>query len=85
MYAKSIFKTIYMTPSKTLLVLSLVGLPMLIGCRQSKKVDEQQNLTQFVDPLIGSGEHGHVFVGANVPFGFVQLGPTQHSQAQTYL
>ncbi len=69
-----------MTPSKTLLVLSLVGLPMLIGCRQSKKVDEQQNLTQFVDPLIGSGEHGHVFVGANVPFGFVQLGPTQHSQ-----
>ena len=31
----------------------------------------------FVDPLIGSGGHGHVFVGANVPFGFVQLGPSQ--------
>ena len=26
------------------------------------------NLTQFVDPFIGSGGHGHVFVGANVPF-----------------
>lgn len=33
-----------------------------------------------VDPLIGSGFHGHVFVGANVPFGFVQAGPTSVSQ-----
>ena len=35
------------------------------------------NLTKFVNPYIGSGGHGHVFVGANVPFGMVQLGPTQ--------
>lgn len=35
-----------------------------------------QSLTQFVDPLIGSGGHGHVFVGANVPYGLVQAGPT---------
>ena len=28
-----------------------------------------------VDPFIGSGGHGHVFVGASVPFGAVQLGP----------
>lgn len=34
-----------------------------------------QKLTRFVDPLIGSGGHGHVFVGASVPFGAVQLGP----------
>ena len=32
--------------------------------------------SQFVDPKIGTGGHGHVFVGANVPFGMVQLGPT---------
>jgi predicted alpha-1,2-mannosidase len=32
-------------------------------------------LTAFVDPYIGSGGHGHVFVGASVPFGAVQLGP----------
>ena len=32
-------------------------------------------LTQFVDPITGSAKHGHVFVGANVPFGAVQLGP----------
>lgn len=30
----------------------------------------------FVDTRIGSGGSGHVFVGANVPFGMVQLGPT---------
>jgi predicted alpha-1,2-mannosidase len=29
-----------------------------------------------VDPFIGSGGHGHVFVGANVPFGAVQVGPS---------
>ncbi|QES88406.1 GH92 family glycosyl hydrolase [Rhizosphaericola mali] len=33
--------------------------------------------TSFVDPRIGSDGHGHVFVGADVPFGAVQLGPTQ--------
>jgi predicted alpha-1,2-mannosidase len=36
---------------------------------------QAQQLTSYVDPLIGSGGHGHVFVGANVPFGAVQLGP----------
>ena len=29
----------------------------------------------FVDPYIGSGGHGHVFVGASVPFGAIQVGP----------
>ncbi|PRY11689.1 putative alpha-1,2-mannosidase [Pontibacter ummariensis] len=38
------------------------------------------NLTQFVDPYIGTGFHGHVFLGANVPFGAVQLGPTNISE-----
>ncbi|MBQ0069292.1 MAG: GH92 family glycosyl hydrolase [Bacteroidales bacterium] len=36
--------------------------------------------TQYVEPLIGSAGTGHVFVGANVPFGFVQLGPTSVPQ-----
>src|ERR1700712_823219 len=38
------------------------------------------NLTQYVDQFIGTGFHGHVFVGANVPFGAVQLGPTNLSK-----
>lgn len=36
-----------------------------------------QSFTQYVDPYIGTGGHGHVFLGANVPFGLVQAGPTQ--------
>ncbi|HVS95126.1 MAG TPA: GH92 family glycosyl hydrolase [Puia sp.] len=30
----------------------------------------------YVDPYIGTGGHGHVFLGASVPFGAVQAGPT---------
>ncbi|MGI4760864.1 MAG: GH92 family glycosyl hydrolase [Janthinobacterium lividum] len=37
-------------------------------------------LTQYVDPYIGTGFHGHVFLGANVPFGAVQLGPVNLSE-----
>lgn len=33
-----------------------------------------------VDPLIGSGGHGHVFVGACLPFGLVQAGPSNIAQ-----
>lgn len=36
-------------------------------------------LTPYVDPYIGTGGHGHVFLGANVPFGAVQLGPVNLS------
>lgn len=51
--------------------------PLLISCEQkTEQKEELRNLTQFVDPFIGTGDHGHVFLGANVPFGFVQLGPT---------
>ncbi|WP_418990930.1 GH92 family glycosyl hydrolase [Alistipes sp.] len=39
-----------------------------------------EDFAAYVDPLIGSGDHGHVFVGANVPFGMVQLGPTSIPQ-----
>ncbi|MDR3189039.1 MAG: GH92 family glycosyl hydrolase, partial [Prevotellaceae bacterium] len=41
----------------------------------------QQDLTRYVDPRIGTGGHGHVFMGANVPFGFVQLGPSNIPQS----
>ena len=41
---------------------------------------KSSKLTQFVNPRIGTGGHGHVFLGANVPFGYVQLGPTEPSR-----
>ena len=31
-----------------------------------------EDFASYVNPKIGTGGHGHVFVGANVPFGFVQ-------------
>jgi predicted alpha-1,2-mannosidase len=53
----------------------LACLGLLISCNP-----KPLNLTQYVDPLIGTGDHGHVFIGANVPFGTVQLGPVQFSE-----
>lgn len=50
---------------------------LLTACVQQP----QERLTQYVNPLIGSGGHGHVFVGASVPFGMVQAGPTSVTQA----
>ncbi len=45
---------------------------ILSGCTTNK---ESVEAVDYVDPLIGAGGHGHVFVGANVPFGAVQIGP----------
>lgn len=42
--------------------------------------DKPERLTRYVDPYIGTGFHGHVFLGANVPFGLVQLGPVNLSE-----
>ena len=46
---------------------------LLLSCSTAS----QKDFIQYVDPLIGSGGHGHVFVGASVPYGMVQLGPQQ--------
>ena len=40
-----------------------------------------RDYTRYVDQYIGTGGHGHVFMGANVPFGLVQLGPTSIPQS----
>lgn len=34
-----------------------------------------EDFTQYVDPMIGTGGHGHTYPGATVPFGAVQLSP----------
>jgi hypothetical protein len=38
-------------------------------------ISAQRHLTQYVDPFIGTGGHGHTFPGATLPFGMVQLSP----------
>ncbi len=35
----------------------------------------QEDLSSYVNPLIGTGAHGHTYPGATVPFGMVQLSP----------
>lgn len=57
---------------KFLKLMAAVAFAALVSCSP-----QQRDYTALVDPYIGSGGHGHVFVGANVPYGMVQLGPQQ--------
>ena len=65
---------------KSLLFVPVLSL-CLASCGSSQKGQEMEDLTQFVDPRIGIGGHGLVFYGANVPYGFIQLGPTSFPQS----
>ena len=58
-------------------ILFVAAAALLAAC--SPKAAE--DYAAYVNPKIGTGGHGHVFVGANVPFGFVQLGPTSIPQS----
>jgi len=63
-------------------VASLLALLLFLlsfnSCRSKSKNVETQDYTQYVNPLIGTGEMGHVFPGATAPFGMVQLSPQTH-------
>ncbi len=67
--------------TKKLSLLLFVSVILFSACEKNEeKTDTLANLTQHVDPYIGTGDHGHVFMGANVPFGLVQLGPSNIPQ-----
>ncbi|MBR1872335.1 MAG: GH92 family glycosyl hydrolase [Bacteroidales bacterium] len=55
---------------------------LLASCsaRQEEFYYPDEDLLEYVDVKTGSGGHGHVFVGASVPFGAIQLGPTSIPQ-----
>ena len=56
----------------------LLSVASLVVCFSATAVAATvQNLTQYVNQYVGTGGHGHTFMGANVPFGLVQLGPTE--------
>ncbi len=60
--------------------LHLLLLIILVGCQStsSTQLPEKKavvDYTQFVNPFIGTSKMGHVFPGATVPFGMVQLSP----------
>ena len=76
--------SIFFLISSTSLSIAQVTAPSLIGRaggesarRESARGESASSLTPYVSPRIGTGDHGHVFVGANVPFGMVNAGPTQ--------
>jgi predicted alpha-1,2-mannosidase len=53
-------------------------LSIFIACKEKQETPDRlqkENLTQFVDPFIGSGGHGHTFPGASQPFGMLQASP----------
>lgn len=54
----------------------LSALFLTAACASQNDTGEA-TLTDYVNPFIGTGGHGHVFLGANVPFGMVQLGPSE--------
>ncbi len=58
----------------------VLGFFILASCNQTQS-PQTKELSSYVDPFIGSGGHGHVFVGANVPFGAVQTGPNNEMEA----
>ncbi|TYP97396.1 putative alpha-1,2-mannosidase [Tenacibaculum adriaticum] len=50
---------------------------LILSCKK-KSVNTSLNkevLTDFVNPFIGTGGHGHTYPGATVPFGMLQVSP----------
>lgn len=63
---------------RTNYLLRLLSVALLAVCFSvTAATAATQNLTQYVNQYVGTGGHGHTFLGANVPFGLVQLGPTE--------
>jgi len=58
---------------RNVLTTALAVVMMLIS--GGSQAGEKNNPFGQVNSYIGSGGHGHVFVGASVPFGAVQIGP----------
>lgn len=50
---------------------------LMTGVSIATPVYANGGLTNHVNPYIGTKGNGHVFMGANVPFGMVQVGPTE--------
>lgn len=61
--------------NRTLLLWGILTL-LVVSCkRQAVVVDNQPDLTQYVNPFIGTAFTGHTFPGATYPLGMMQPGP----------
>ena len=61
-------------------LLIFLGLTLIFSCKKNKDKLVETDYVNYVNPLIGSGGHGHVFVGASVPHGMIQVGPNNLSK-----
>ncbi len=52
----------------------------LLAQQTAAAPDSSGSLVRLVDPLIGTGGHGHTYPGAAVPYGMVQLSPDSGKQ-----
>ena len=73
-----VLNKINMNKIKSIIKISFVFLTIIFLASVTNR--DAKNIINYVDPFIGSGGHGHVFVGANVPFGGVQVGPTNFNK-----
>ena len=60
---------------KSVLLVSIILLNFSCSENEAKKVPQEVDLLQYVDPFIGTGFHGHTFPGPVMPHGMVQLSP----------
>ena len=63
----------------------LLVILLLAGCQpesatNTQETDQSSNFTRYVNPMIGTGAHGHTFPGAATPFGMVQLSPDTYNE-----
>ncbi|MFH1755444.1 MAG: GH92 family glycosyl hydrolase [Candidatus Latescibacterota bacterium] len=65
----------HILPPALLLVIGFA--PSAAGTRQESA---SLNLTQYVNPFVGTKNMGHTFPGATTPFGMVQLSPETNDQ-----
>jgi predicted alpha-1,2-mannosidase len=65
---------------KKFLTLFVLSTLLCISCNFEGNIKTAKDYENLVNPLIGSGGHGHVFVGASVPHGMVQIGPNNLSK-----
>lgn len=56
-------------------ILIFVVLLIVSSCVQNEKLNKPKEVTDYVDPFIGTGGHGHTYPGATSPFGRVQPSP----------
>ncbi|WP_455587634.1 GH92 family glycosyl hydrolase [Bacteroides sp.] len=57
------------------LISALIGCSLLLGMTSCTQTSTSQDYTDFVNPFIGTGGHGHTYPGVVVPNGMIQPSP----------